>query len=1565
MESLNTFSGGMNSDLSKTILNKESYLQALNFRGITEVGNSNGSLVNIKGNEHKITLPELKNIYKLRVDTKIIGGAVGGTITITVNGQTTSSLYVTGSTTGFDIYSRLIQLTNCYNSTAVTPITSVFNVAYIDNYVIIFQQPDYLLSGPTPSTLTITITLSNPSTASHTIYFIDSLGVNSLTQTTYISGTNNLIIIGSTFIDEDIYLFSAKNDDTESSPHPNDSFSNLGVIWKLSIDPVTRIHSLKLIYANNLDFTKYYPIAPSAALGRYESNAIQRIYWTDFYNTIKTMLVTDSNLMAVNPALLSVFPSSTFEIPLLKSFLAGTLPQGSYELAYRLKKISGVISNYSQSSNIVNLLGNESDTSSANFVNYEGPSSIGSSGRGIKWIVNNLDNSFDTIEFIILYRSSKTNLPLIYIVPEQNITTANPYEVNITSLTGLDTIELDEFLTLSSGFTHAKTVETKDNILFWGNVKSVKQKSIEEIYDARAFRAKTSGGDDIYLINGGILGSPIPLVSAILTPKTNDNINPYYDSNGDIDTNACYYQPGTTKLGGKGANIEYEFGTESILLSDIAITEGSSGDWYMDCPAGVPYGYKTTGIVTVTSPADLILGSTDSDDQTYPIPSASIGTSKNPYFTSLMKGHQAEEIYRYGIQFFDLQGVPYFTEWIGDIKIPGYGDVNDNPDSAAQAAGITDFRASFLNSSSDQIYGQSIYIKFTVDVTAIAQYISGYQIVRVERTEANKTILGHGMLTNTFVNDGNAVLGGGFFLNVEAFPPASTGKPYNPVPSQPSLETLGQDSSGLNDLSISNRVLTFDNFDFLTGNYSFIAGDKLLVRSKVRPINKYNANNGLGNPRYRTGFAGGLLGEWLTNSATKGSLPSYTAPALSGGKFRTGYDSELSPIYLLFYVDINTYSPSSTNDRVITKGIYVSDGGSVSASDNGIIDFLNYQRTYGSVSGEHPGQGAATMLVTLDSSQEISSFTTYGCSMDNGEKVMALYYRPNINQYGGNTYIARTNNEYIACGSFIPLNRNNTVLLNNRIISFKNYGGDVFINYWDLQKIIKDSTGVEIKMYQWSGAGDPGNPTGLTMSPQVKTNNIFYIPCNNTNNQNVRFGYHADTQMVNDSQDYSNARDGYGYQSYHSNEKNIVRYIPKPFGFVTNDQWRNRIYFSDVKIDNEIQDSWSNYPINQFYDVEGNYGGITSLISLNQNLYYIQERGLGVLMINPISMISDKTGFPIKLGASTSVIQKHFYKGLNIGTQNQWSVYKSQEAISFIDVRNRKIYLFNGDTVLSTSDLKGQRNFINKRLHNTLLNKDNPIISQGILTTFDYQNNEFLYTFKNNASTTDLINDENYTLSYSEFTNSFNSLYSFLPNIYINNNRYLLSTVNDGANTQKLFLHNYGSYGTFYNVLYPSTLKLLINDNPTYTKVFDNITILTEAIDDNVEWNDDLNIYPGAALNPSYPDDVNYKDSTFDSVRCYNQYQNTDWNNLIITPPNNNIRKIEQGFNIQLPRNKFDYDTYNPSTYSIFDSTKLTKQTFGERLRDKWLVLDLKYNNTLGLRFIIHNIKILLRISDR
>jgi len=1580
MESINSFLKGMNSDVSSQMHTPDSYLQALNFRGVTNLGGSNGSLVNIKGNDHTISFPILRNTYKLIIDPVLTGSkSTGGIVTITINGHTTAPINVSAGSTGLDIYNALKNLPNCFETTG-TPSVAQFAVSYLDNYVVIYQQPVYTLTTAIPASLLMSINLSNPTTATTRISFVDFANVTSSTQSVYLQGASNSILIGSGYVDDSIYLLTAVDDDTESNPHPNDSFSNLGTIWKLDIDEITKVSTLTLIYNNNLDFTKYHPVPPTAILGRYESRAIQRLYWSDFYNAIRTITVSDPQLMALDPTQLSVFPAVSFELPLLEDFIVGSLTRGSYEICYRLKKTTRAISNYSQTSNIVSLQGNEEDVSGGGFNNYECDGSITSSGRGIKWNVWNIDTSWDTIEFFILYRGTKTDLPIIYVIPPETIPSTSPYLFELITTEELETISVEEYLTLSSGFTHAKTCETKDNILFWGNTKLVKQKQISDIFDARAFRAHSPNAQDIILKNNGAIAT-YTLDEAIATPHTNDSINQYYTSTGDIDvTNECYYKPGTSVLGGAGKYISYEFVTENILLSDLAPTKGDF--WFLNTisSGGPPYSYKTlAGIQQVFDPTDLIQGTTDSDNQTYPV--SGIGTSKNPYFTSLLKGFQQEEIYRIGIQFFDLQGVPYFTEWIGDIKMPSHGDPCNNRTDLEIVAGVTDFRNSFYHF--ENIYGRSLGVKFTVDVTAVANLISGYQIVRVERDKRNRTILGYGMLTNTFKDYTApfANIGGGLYQpdSPEIFDPVlpplyipNLGYSYWPWPNQDSVEAFGQSEQN-NDIDTSSRMLTFDCFDYMLGEFSHQAGDKMLVRSKVKPVNFRDKYSSL-TTRYRTAFFD--LQAYLTNSQVQTTALSHIQPGYDNdtSRFRTGFDAEEVPLYMLFYADDETYGRNRSDvNKIISKGVFCTDGSSLTASETGVVDFYNYMNTYGEgpEQGKIPGQGAATFLTTYDSTNQINSIY-FGANDTNGKKLMALYYRPNAKQYGGNTYSSRSNNEYIACGSFIPLVRKNNLLINNKIVTAKVFGGDIFINNWDLQKMIKDTTGVEYKYYKNSPPSSTkvGSVSGLpTQTSQARMSNMFYIPCTNVNNQAVRGGSHFDRVLnpafpsTSGNWYYPDAIDKYVYDFFHSNEKTTTKFIPKPVEFIINDEWRNRIYFSNPKYDNETSDSWSAYPINQFYDVEGNYGGITSLVSLNQTVYFIQEKGFGMLMINPVSMVNDTTtGAPIKLGSSTTVIQKHFYKALDIGSKHQWSVYRSQNSIAFTDTRQKKIFIFNGESLNPVSDVKGQRNFMFKRLHDNILNHDNPIIGKGLLTTFDYQNSEFLFTFKNNGTIANPSKDEDYTISYSEYLDAFVSMYSFTPNIYVNNNTSLLSVVND--NPRKLYLHNNGEYSKFYGTVYPSTLKFIVNNNPTATKVFDNLTITTEAINDKIEWSDDLNVYPGAITLPIYPDNVNIKDSTFNYARFYNQYQNTDW---ITLNPNvgGNIRKVEQGFNLQIPRNKFNYDLYPVSTSSLFDPYKLTKTSFGDRLRDKWVNIDLNYNNLLGLRFIVHNVKTLFRISDR
>lgn len=1578
MESISTFSQGQNSDQSKTILNKETYLQALNFRGLTELGSSNGSLVNIKGNECKITFPDLQPVYKIQV---IEGStSTSNSTDITING-TTDTINILNTTTGFDLFTFItINYPNCYQYAGTIVATKTFDIAYEDNYIVIYNQPVYQDCTTVASVApTIVLTPTEDDGTRALLYFINQNEPDSLTQNTskpYVAGCPSALVIpiGSTFILNDVYILTATDNPTygpAGAPNEipsNDELKFGGAIWKLNIDDITKQHTLTLLYSNNLDFTKYHPIPPSAITGRYESIDIKRIYWSDNYNKIRTINTALPQLMALNPTILSVMPIVEYTQGVLKSIGSGSLPAGCYQFGYRLSKVLGSVTNFSELSNPVYLTASaETDA----FYLYEG--NIGASGKSITWTLDNLDLNFDQIEPIVTYRASEgafptvTSLGIRTISNTMDITYSNPNNTSNSEIT------LEEFLLFNGTFTHAKTVDTKDNRLFWGNVRAPRKDL--EFYDARAFRASSIDGKIKLKNNGTNSDYTLTIGDPNYAPnlaQTEDTINEYYDSaTGDYSTNACYLKPSTaltTKiLGGEGPNISYEFGTYVLQTDNNAGIVGSTvtgWDLYTYV-TGKPYRGSATETSAITS-GNLVYS--------YP-QNGKFAALKQPERTSILRGFQHEEIYRFGIQFFDKQGNPYFTKWIGDIKMPSYGDNNSNPANP----GITDFRLTYQGGSND-IVSQALYIKFTVDTSSIDDLIGGYQIVRVKRDSSNKTIWGVGMinpftsLTGNDSSDTTGMLPAGFASEVSLFNPNIVPRRvYKPYPSQESVETLNIDDD-TNANANFGRFKSFDCFDFDLNSYpSVSATDRILVRCKLKSINYRSSAGG-----YRQFYGKGIDTSGNPYPGVNQPIDNgQTPPFLSG--IGSNNDNSFQPFFIHKLVDDTSYcnygdfvtSGSNEHDYYITKGEYVTGNGASTIFDvtlqNAGIDHPIAPWTQTG----NPCGGKQSMFLEIGANKDNSALglytTDYGCTASTADpfyKLLALYYKPNSSIYGGATYIARSNNEYIPCGEYVPTIQDGVSTIPSGIRTLMTFGGDVFTVTYDFQKTFK---GVGAEYWYYDFTAGTGIYVGVNQALAMFSTS-FFMPCTCTKNSELRLGEHPNKSIT---ADLGYGEDTYLYETYNNCENDTKTYFPKPLNFQTSEEWINRIYWSEIKFNNEIQDSWSEYSTDSFYDVEGNYGGINALISLKENMYYLQERGVGSLMINPVSLINDQMGQPIKLGDSaptSPVIQKHYYKSIDTGTFHQWSVYRSQSTITFVDARHKKIYLFNGESVSPISDIKGQRNFVIKRLHNELLKFDNPVINKGVLTTYDYYHNEFLYTF-NNELEGDTINNENLTLAYSEILNAFTGMYSFTPNLYINSNKYLISTKNSNVGpyypSNKLWFHNYGAYGSFYGTVYPSTLKLLINDNPLYTKVFDNMTIESEAIDDNVEWNDDLNIYPGSPTNPLYPDDVNIKDSTFQEVRCYNQYQNTDWTTLTITPPGNNIRKVEQGFNLQLPRNKFDYDTYNPSVYSIFDPSKLTKTTFGERLRDKWLIADFKYNNLSGLRFIIHNIKTLLRISDR
>ena len=1499
MEANNNFTGGQNPDISKVFQRSNEYIQALNFRPVTEKGGSNAALVNIKGNDFQIEFPVLRGVYKLKI---VPTTTTSSTESLTINGQTTAVFTVDENTTGEDIYSEIITLSNCIKN--VGAINPTFDVAYFGDEVVIYQLTTFVTGGTTNSTepLIIINHITGGATDSR-LYYVDITGTSTLSYGPNVPtiGTDTLTIIGSTFINEVNYLLTC----------PNINTNGTGQIWEMYYNELTKTTTLILLYNGLLGLSINYPVAPSAFIGRYELAQIQRIYWTDYNNPVRSVNTKDVNLMAFDVDLINLIPSVQMSVPVLNRIIDGgavasIYTKATYQCAYRLVKNNGAITNFSSISNLVTVTPQTTSLFTKTQVNFSSLSGNAASvNKAIKWEVDGIDTDFDTIEFYVIIRTSPTiNVFNIYKFSTQLINGNTKISATyINDVPNQVEITIDEFLLENTIFTHCKTLEQKDNRLFFGNVKNNINTQLDN-YDSRAFRFKPSSNDikiKEYNTDTTVTTVPINSVPADYTNITeiSDAIpvvnlgmstaqDPLYDK-------TVKYKRNSTILGGEGANISYSFGnvllrTDQIYNEPFPLT-GLNNGTVRDVSS--PPVYYNHGFRRASGQffgyTDLVPNySNNSPFQTY-YQNDSIQSMAMEYLSGLLRTYQHNEIYRFGILFKSRTGESSFVKWIGDIKFPDYSDLADPALCGLIDGGAScpDFRSLFIDPNNTGAYSVLPYIKFNVNIPPdLASTISGYEIVRCHRNTIDKTISSHGLVTQ--VSEG--------WSGVDCYLP---GTHY--------LSSNNLDACDPSFLAFEGRatpyMVAYHSFDSLVDKPSggvFEDNDEL------------------------------ILTECYQKNVDVALIPGNTNIPNANERYY------IKKYYTKHPQNLNTQSVFKSIYK-ISEGYYVAQGVSSPAISTTTGVYRNIDYALSPSNHNAYSEGSPTVILGIKTGdffwQFYSNWNVFSTPNTQGNaKLLALHFKPSRlnNQYGGNSYIQRANSEYITTGAFYPTE-------NSGLTSIEVFGGDIFHGILDIQKAIKKFAGP--------------NPDGPWANE--KHSQTWFFPHQSCYNIDLRVGIQVNKDLFEDTNNLASASstDSYDYADSYSYPNNIKTYISKPVFFNQTDTWVNRVHWSDVKINGENADSWSNVPTLNYYDVEGGYGPINALIMLGNNMHFLQDRAIGTLIINPVSLINDNNGLPLKLGTGSGVLEKHINASIDTGTKYQWSVYRSSSDITFVDSRHKKIYLFDGQTLNPISDSKNNRSVLNNLLHDNILVNDNPIIGKGVLTTYDYRNNEFLYTFLNTDNDVPPIPDERNTLVYSSITNKFTGFYSFTPYIYINNNNRLYSpkevTIADRG---KLYLHNEGNYCEFYDVVYPSSLKFNVNDNPIKTKIFDNFSWITDSSKDEV-----------LGVSPEIP----FADDTFQSIRCYNDYQNTDYITLTPTNPISNIRFTEQSWNVQIPRNKVNYDVFPINTYSIFDPTVLTKLTFGERMRDQFMIIDLSYNNALNNRFVVNNVNTTYRLSDR
>lgn len=1388
--------GTMNQDLAKTKLPANMYYEAINFRPSTDKGLTDGALENIRGNLSLTNIPNTPAVQKITIDLASPGTF---SITITHNGvgiTSAGSFTVTASTKPIDLYNFLI------NDANFSPAIGILYNIYYNNLYLLLNPLDLLTTVITP---------------------VAGLILN----TAYIPAQTGLEVIGSTYINNDIYLL-ATNIKTHAPT------SSIGQIWKLIVDNVTNtVSTPTLIYNNYLNFSTYNAIAPSAILGRYENSGIQRIYWTDYYNKLRSLNVADPQAFALDVSLIDVQPSIDFTIPIMKDIQSapGTsvIPVGCYQLSYRLSNTSGATSSYSLPSNLIfvvpnNGFGEETQTNGNNWKYYHGEAKGSTTTKRIIWNINGLDRDFSRIEAIILVRETKNEIPTIKSIFEGPITDDNIdiiFDGDIYNSTDSTSVSLEEYLALNNIFSKVKTLTTKDNRLIVGNVNT--RNDAELAFDSRAYRFNGVGTYDVIDIKGT---APTTYTSpTYTTPTLSDAICPFnlLTTDPNYDATSKFRADGVT-LGGEGPNISYEF-----------VSIATAGDFDSNIPSDpltLPLYHTNPDFTTGALNLNVFTSDKNGTDvlQSYNInfPSPINDGMKYPQMNSIYWGYQHNEIYRVGIQFYDKSKNPYFVQWIGDIKMPDYFDTCPGANHVYEdgsLTGFTDYRKSFTvaggTHGANLVFTCQLGLKLNVTIPAnLTDKIEGYSIVRVKREEADKTVIAEGIISNV--------------LNTTVF----TNYFIQPIGPGPVSENL--------DYAAANNDLTKVNF--ITPN--------ILDSSLATPVTGMNLR----------------ISSYLTPSNALQRVFITGAPAIDKNAIYKLYDQTV--LGAPFETPINFGGLNGLNGTII----------------NGGNNYANISPPGDSTNNGNPAYvldlGAVSIPATI--------------SGDN--KYLAYIYNPITNQYSGNTYTERSNSEYIICSHFRSTKTRSTAYTDSALI----YGGDVTNSIMDEERVSKN----------YSSAG-------------VLHSTTFLYPSSSLVNRELRHGNHP-TVSLTDIPTANNDRTDYYYNKVYSCQNDIVKFFPKPDPFISNSEFVNRFYISEIKINGEINDAWSIFKTLNYWDVEGSYGPINGVSILQNEVYFIQDKAFGKLLVNPKTAITSNTGEEIQIGRG-NVIDSHDYVSVETGSMHQFSFIKSAYCLYFLDARHNKIYQFSQNRPLNPeSDLKGMHGWLINNIIGNLEVTDKPVYvdSQiginGIHGVYDYINNELIYTLSRGVNVSrDIYTTTSFTLIINEKLNAFTAFYTHYPKNYITNNRAIISA--DPSNLQNLYLHNFGDYGKFYGNYYPSSIEFISNPNPESTKVFNNLLIQSEV------QNGTTLVDTDSGLTPVH--------ETFNSITVSNDHQNSG--NIILTAMSNIVRFF-RSWRTEVPRHSVSAAYVSSGLYS--------------RMVDKYLKVKLSFQNNGNKRFILHNV---------
>lgn len=1360
-------------------------------------------------------------------------------------------------------------------------------------------------------------------------------GNNFIRDLTFVSTPGTPVkYAGHVCVKDTVIFFVTTN--TTSSPNSGTS-GMIKVIFDTDNETVSTVSDLYRddTYCDDGSYLNFSTANKIVAVGRYENESVQKIYWVDGYNRVRycniaaNLTVSGEVYSGSNKFFpvdrLEFIPDADLPKPVLDDVVSGHIDTGVIQYSYQMYIKNGSETAFAPLSNIIHITNENDFLSHSN--DYSGTGRDEESGKGFKIRIDNSGNStFNRIRIIALHRNSINDVPMIRVATEFGIDENNDTIYYTDAGNSIGQLTLEELSISDTNLFKAETLSSKDNLLFTGNIEmdpfgisswdsrtyrfnNSQKAKVEEsdgsyfkIYAAAVVREGAGGaaslGDWEYFNSSDVYQNTHDDYDQAGygtdwgIPDSADCINPFNNPDGEpFDVADAYkYKSDGSTLGATGKNLALEFGTSNFEIDDRESTE-----------------YSGIGVENV------------SDNKSYQ-------DYASPWRAGQERSWQRDEVYRVGVVFYDNKMRKSFVHWINDLKIP-----DSNESTSAYDMIVT----------GTPVEAMRVYPRIWVNnLPTDAVY---YQLARVQRGENDRSIVAQGLISKvdggnvtSFYNDKSVSTGD---LSVKLISPEPLINQNITARANDYIEYIGTygitNTPDTNGGTTTSNLITWKAIEFDSISKSTGTG----TGTWITPTSHEN-NSGWTDPEkmYDDEFSTyGYASTTDTNitltheamSCSKVRILADGDGGLSGDQadlrievFHSGVwnliCNELIPSNVYTEYDIGTTESVTTARLIINNNTLAQvrrfhfwdtagfsdrkatvDSAKIigpTASDDSITlgstTITNYcPDTY------VLSYGGTALFIEADLSSWDGTFTDW----------VTANYRRNLYsiQYGGHTYEERSINEYIL-GS--DLSTTTGAWFNCEI-------GDTFISYFEYVNLIWDLS------------------KGLTVGDSIKE--VVFIPVETSINCNLRHDKcHSDdyatsnvelmqefagTHVDNDDSEYEQETDLYQYNTVYSEENDSVKFYALPYDYTSVDLYTNRIKVSESKMNGEVIDSWTKFNVNEYIDVDSAFGDVNNLYLFKDRLMFFQDHAFGILSVNERSLISDNNPGQLVLGTG-GVLSRFDYISKDVGNTHKWGLISSQNSLYWFYDNEKALYQYSKAEV-PLSKLKGMQSWFNTNFTS----------GDDIFSVYDNYYNEVLFTI-----------DGTSTIAYSESIEAFTGIYDFIPKAYVKlyNDRYMTLD----SDSEDLYLQNSDSANkcTFWGSVTEavSSIKYFINDNFSQTKVFDNIS------------------YSSMASSSTLQDIYN---ETFDEIRVMNDYQNSDWVTLTY---GTNLERRERDWALVVPRDAVSVKEEANTDITAVGNLDQT-QEFKKRMRGKYMSTEFKYDNTNHYDLEVSYINTKYRISYR